>query len=1696
MTEPAETGEKHGRPWWRWLIWIIVAVLLLPVMAVLLLQLNGVQNYLREQGELYLQQKLHTKVKIGYLRARGWQYLELRNVYVADTSNQALLYTGALKVHYNLLSFFNNELRIDKLEWDTLIVNVYRHEGDSAFNYQFIADAFSSKKTTPDTIAPATGTTLQYRIKDILLHKTKVSYIDVPGGMSAVVTWDNLHVNPDDLLIDDGIYAFRGIQLDGLKGFFRQKYIAPATTGAAPPPPPVDTNSTTFHLLLKKLQIKNSSFLYSNDGIGISTAWQIGDLLLRNSNIDQDSTRIQIGDLTISNSNGMLAMLPGKDSTPAPLDTTPNTWQLFATQVNLDRLAVRYDNGGPAPKAAGPDPDYNHLLITHLSSKIKNIKYKPDSIIVEMQSLTAQDWSGFAIRKANMDVLFTPHTLALKNFLLQTNKSILRKQITITAPSWSGVSDKLDQLGLDANLDSVHIALGEWLPFVPAARKNKYFAPLWKKELTLAAILKGSLGELNIKELYINDHEGNLIKTTNGQITHVTDVDHLNADLPNLFIESGNKPIRSWLSPGSLPDTPRIPPHMIITGMFKGGIKNMLTQLQLKSDYANATINTQLTNITDSIHSSYTVSIPYFRANPGIMLYDTTYGWMSGQLSATGQGYTLKQMIARATLQLNEATYNAYTYQDVNVKAVINKGLFEAQGESADSSIITTFDLSGQLVDTTIQALKVNMAFTKADLYATHWYTKPLTLKGNLAADFNSIEPQRIEGTAFLTDWQIATKGDIFPLDSISLLAQYNDQQYLTLKSPFGLITANGHIDYTKVGTAFSQIITKPLMPADSGRIVKIPGGQQLQWYGSLVWPHSLKPLLPTLQMDQPLIINGRLNSDSSLLIVNAAVPKLNYDSLQIDSVQLSAHIMDTSMQVYVSLARMQHPSFPLYHTFLTAHANTGAVNFNLQLDDVKRQPKYKMGGIVTFLADNVMQLSLKPGLLLNKQEWTVAENNILRIKNGAPDTANIKLSQGNQSIQVSTKADTGAVPALQANIANFQLSTITGLLATDTLLASGTLNAEATVYNWNKSPLIHAKLNVDSLTVKNARFGTLEANVENNGPDQYKLTAALTGNDNDIKVDGTYDSTINAHVNINNLNMAIMEPFTMGSVSRMSGNADGKFDISSTTAAPHVQGNLHFNNAAGMVNFIGSTFHLQDENILIDDKGMLFNNLVIADSLNNELVVNGRINTTNFTKYSFSLDVSADNFMALGKQQNQDQWIYGPAFIDSKVKIRGSLDLPKIDATVKLRDKSSVTVMLPEDAPGLADREGVVEFVDKSKPVDSALLAKRDSLKYQNPRLKGMIFSGNLDITPASVIKIIIDKQNGDYVQAKGTASINATLDPSSTLSLTGRYEISEGKYEMSLNQLIKRSFDIEKGSFISFNGDATNADMDITAKYTVNAPAYDLVQDQLGSMSAEDRNKYKQRLPFEVYLMIKGSLSKPDISFRLDMAEKDRNAFNGAPYNRLKQINQVPSELNKQVMGLLILNTFIPDDPMSTLDAGSGGGVGQAAKNSVSKILSQQLNNLAGNLIKGVDLNFDLQNQQDYSTGSAQETTNLNIGASKSLFSDRLTVSVGSNIMLQGNQQNASSLVGDISIEYKLSRDGRYRIRVYQRNDNQTVIEGQVVETGVAFMLIMDYDEFREILQRTKKDKSSQKLRDKKNAKQDKKDDKNTTTPDAKSK
>ena len=451
---------------------------------------------------------------------------------------------------------------------------------------------------------------------------------------------------------------------------------------------------------------------------------------------------------------------------------------------------------------------------------------------------------------------------------------------------------------------------------------------------------------------------------------------------------------------------------------------------------------------------------------------------------------------------------------------------------------------------------------------------------------------------------------------------------------------------------------------------------------------------------------------------------------------------------------------------------------------------------------------------------------------------------------------------------------------------------------------------------------------------------------------------------------------------------------------------------------------------------------------------------------------VDATNFKALNSKEKDNPLYYGEVYLDNHLRIKGDFNNPIVDGNIKVNKDTKLTVVLPQADPSIADREGIVEFIDQDNPTMIETIKVDKNLSQT--AIHGINASVNIEIDKEAELSIVIDKANGDFLQLKGEAQLNGGIDPSGKTTLTGRYELKEGAYEMNFN-FIKRKFDIKSGSYILWTGEPTSADISITAVYKNQAAPIDLIDDQLATVSAAVRNTYKQKIPFETQLKMKGELMKPIISFDIILPDGNNSVsadIINTTQTKLTQLRQQPDELNKQVFALLLLNRFIGENPFASEAGGSS--LTSIARQSASKILSQQLNNLAGDLISGVELNFDLNSTEDYTTGQLENKTDLNVGITKKLLNDRLKVTVGSSFGLEGPQQtneDTSTIAGDVSVEYQLSKDGRYKLKAYRINKYQVALQGQVIETGIAFIITLDYNHFKELFQKSKTQKEKNK-------------------------
>ena len=233
-----------------------------------------------------------------------------------------------------------------------------------------------------------------------------------------------------------------------------------------------------------------------------------------------------------------------------------------------------------------------------------------------------------------------------------------------------------------------------------------------------------------------------------------------------------------------------------------------------------------------------------------------------------------------------------------------------------------------------------------------------------------------------------------------------------------------------------------------------------------------------------------------------------------------------------------------------------------------------------------------------------------------------------------------------------------------------------------------------------------------------------------------------------------------------------------------------------------------------------------------------------------------------------------------------------------------------------------------------------------------------------------------------------------------------------------------------------------------------------QISSADPSITNMFRNELDFMVYLNIDGELMQPKISFSLDMPEDEQGAAGGQVYGRIQQLNNQEAELNKQVFSLLVLNRFYPDAGSD----GSRGGTIAIARDNLNQALSDQLNIFSDKLLgdTGVELNFGVDSFTDYQGESPEERTQLDITAQKKLFDGRLIVSVGSEVDIQGSSQSPDEptpVIGNVSIEYLLTKNGRFRLKGFRRNEYENVIDGQLIVSGIALIFTQEFNEFREL-------------------------------------
>jgi hypothetical protein len=955
-----------------------------------------------------------------------------------------------------------------------------------------------------------------------------------------------------------------------------------------------------------------------------------------------------------------------------------------------------------------------------------------------------------------------------------------------------------------------------------------------------------------------------------------------------------------------------------------------------------------------------------------------------------------------------------------------------------------------------------------------HLTPNAVVYRGNINADFTNTNPDDLQGQLLVTHSIIVNDQQRLQLDTLQVNAGRDDKgRFLRLTSDVAWVSIEGEYKLTELGSVIQNSIQPHFTLVPDYKVVPV-SPYEFKLNASILDRPLLRSFMPDLKRLQDLIVQGNFSSTSGWSL-NATSPTIVFGPNTISDLNFKAGSSTGGIEMTTTLGNFKGAGMNIYGTKVDATIANNQVNLALNIKDRAAKDKYRLSATVSQPSFGNYVFSLAPqNLLLNYDTWNIEGANSISMAPEGLSISNFILSKGNQRLSINS-ASTAINAPINVNFNSFRLGTLTGFVQADTSFVDGVMNGNVVLNDVTKQLTFTSDLTVNDLSIQKDTLGNVSIRVNNTVQNTYDADVRLTGRGNDLQLTGKYlvkpenNSSYDLVLDIRQIQLNTLEGVSNGALKDASGTVSGRFDLNGTMKDPNINGELVFNQAAMNVTMLNSKFTIDQERLRVNNQGLTFDTFTIKDETGNAIVINGTAATTNFTNYKFDLAVNADNFRASNTTKKDNKLFYGKLLFSSNLRIRGTEAAPIVDGSVSVNKETDFTVVLPQQEPGIVEREGVIEFVDMDAPRVNDSLFMQPYQALDTSMLKGFDVNANIEINKEATLSLVIDAGNGDFVKMKGEGLLNGGIDPSGKITLSGSYEIEEGAYELTFN-FLRRKFNIQKGSKIVWQGEPTDASLDLTAIYVANTSPLDLVEDQIAEATTSIRNTYRQRLPFEVHLNLAGQLLQPIITFDIILPEKNYNVSNDIVQNvevKLDQLREEPSELNKQVFALLLLNRFVGENPFAS-SGSSPFDAGTFARQSASKLLTEQLNKLAENLIQGVDINFDVNSIEDYTTGERRNKTDFNVSLSKNLLSDRLRVTVGNNFELEGPQQSGGQspgLAGDVALDYKLSKDGRYMLRGYRKNEYEGVVEGYVVETGLSFIITVDYNRFADIFRRKKK-------------------------------
>ena len=1199
-------------------------------------------------------------------------------------------------------------------------------------------------------------------------------------------------------------------------------------------------------------------------------------------------------------------------------DTGRNYYAVKTLQ--LQDCDVNYDIPYIKP-VAGIDP--NHIAVKHLTLMLDTLSYNNEGVLrAGLRGLTLHEKCGLDVTRLSGSVYMDTTRLRLPALLLRTPASRIDADVAFDFKAFSAGKGGHCQAMVDASIgydDIRTLAKG----YVDKA----YLRALPHKPLAIKGTVSGNIDHLRLPSLTLN-MPGVLQASANGYTNYVTK-DWRNGKF-NFNLRTKSMAAVRQLMPASLKQSINVPDGLSLRG--KAAFNGSRYDADIKAGIGRGSLTAKAK--LDVKRETYKVVATAHQLPIASIVRGVPVGPFSGSLRASGSGWDV--MSPRTSLtadaKVNALSYERYPLGGISVKANLRGGKAVAHFEADNPLLQGNGHIEALLgrhnYEVAVKASLPNLDLKKLGVTAdTLYFGTDIDIKATANKAF----------TAYALSGSIANNH--FTTQRMSAMAK---DILFDLATSRDTTTAN-----ISAGDLRLRLGAKGDIPHLGTHLARFANELQKEAKTYNIDQERLKTYLPVMAFyldagrDNPLYNIARmkgysfssayvnLNTDPHVgMTGDARMGALNVGALLLDTIDTHIFQDSTGVQMRGLVKNGKKNPNPLEVRMRSYVMRSGA-GIELSYYDSEGERGVDVG-LQAALVDGGLNIHLYP------------ENPVLAYRNFKVNKDNYIFLGKDNSIRadVDLLADDGtglkiygepkdSVNDLTVSVNQVNLGELSAVLPYMPKL-SGMLSGDMHVTDDSQHKQLSA---MASLTADNFKYEDMP--LGNVGIDavylpktgsEHHASAFISSNGEEVLAcNGTYfdrdGGTFEGDAQLHDFPLQMLNGFMAGTDVALKGIAGGDLRVNGSLDKPVINGSLDLDSAHIYSDVYGFDLRTDERALDIKDSRIIFSDYRLFSTGKEPMVLNGTFDMSDFERMRMDFTMRAKNFELINTRKKAQSMLFGKVYANYVGTLKGTTDNLSLRGKLEVLDRTDVTYILKDSPLSVDDRlHDLVQFTNF-----------KDSTQTAQPEKAvdgGMDITMGISISDAAIFHCNLSDDGQSYVKLEGGGDMTLRMTQQGDMRMTGLFTTNSGEMKYQLPVIPLKTFQIVQGSYVQFTGDVMNPTLNIAAKERTKA------------VVTEDD---KQRsVAFDVGVKITKPLNDMGLEFTIE-APEDLNIQN--------QLASMSAEQRgKAAVTMMATGMYMTDETMMS-------GSGFKANNALNAFLQSEIQNIAGSALKTIDINLGVE-------------------------------------------------------------------------------------------------------------------------------------------